>query len=196
MPWVRRSRSEPPLEPAPDGPSAEPTSLSEPPVREQRIPSTASMRRERRALSRWREIEIRDVGGLTVEMVRRDRFNPDLLVRRANDVLSLEQRLHELDALLMASVAARRGLGGAVQCRCGAPILPGAHFCSHCGRPAPGAPAVSTCGRCGQPLPADANFCASCGNSIAAEEYQALDETIDETMVRRWSPGEERIGEP
>ena len=46
-------------------------------------PTPHVLQRERRALGRRREIELRDVGGLAVEMVRRDRFNPDLLVSRA-----------------------------------------------------------------------------------------------------------------
>lgn len=194
MPWLRRSRPDGPPEAAAgdaDGAPA-PAQPPEAAAGEERVPSPARMRRERRMLVRRREIEIRDVGGLAVEMVRRDRFKPDLLVERAGDVLSIEQRLHELDALLMASMAARSGLGGAVQCRCGAQILPGAHFCSHCGRPAEGAPAPATCSHCGQALPADANFCASCGNSVAAEEYGREGGALDDTAVRRWGPGEER----
>ena len=54
-----------------------------------RVPPPSRMRRERRLLARRRETEIRDVGGLAVEMVRRDRFKPDLLLARANDVLSI-----------------------------------------------------------------------------------------------------------
>lgn len=52
-----------------------------------------------------------------------------------------------------------------------------------------------TCGHCGQPLPADVNFCASCGNSVAGDELQAVEDDLDETMVRRWSSGEERAGD-
>ncbi len=150
------------------------------------------MRRERRALAQRREIEIRDVGGLAVEMVRRERFRPELLVSRAGDVLALEQRLHELDSLLFDSVAARE-LRGAPPCRCGAPLVPGAHFCSHCGRPAPGTPPVVTCDHCRQPVPADANFCAACGNPVT--ELEPAQTEYEETIARRWSPGEERAGE-
>ncbi|MGH3114168.1 MAG: hypothetical protein ACRDOP_11965, partial [Gaiellaceae bacterium] len=56
-------------EPAPPTPPPEPD-----PVR---------LRRERRSLARQREIEMRDVGGLAVEMVRRDRWKPELLISRA-----------------------------------------------------------------------------------------------------------------
>jgi hypothetical protein len=150
------------------------------------------LRRERRSLAREREVELRDVGGLTVEMVRRDRFNPDLLVSRANDVLLLEQRIHELDALLSAELSVR-GLRHVTHCKCGAPLPPGVHFCSHCGRPAASAPAVRSCARCGQPLPAEANFCSSCGNAAAADEYSESGraDAVGSTLVRP-PPGEER----
>ena len=96
--------------------------------------------------------------------------------------------MQELDSLLAASEIAARGLG-AQQCRCGAPILRGSHFCSHCGRPAPETPPVATCSRCGQPLPADVNFCAFCGHAVAAEEFEAQ-EGVDSTMVEPPPPAE------
>jgi hypothetical protein len=150
------------------------------------------MRRERRILARRREIEIRDVGGLAVEMARRDRFKPDLLLARANDVLNLEQRMHELDGLMLAVATAPHGLRAMPTCRCGAPLLPGAHFCSNCGRPSAAAPPVQTCSHCGHPLPAETNFCSFCGNAIAAEELGGAD--VEDTMIRRWSAGEESQG--
>jgi Double zinc ribbon len=159
-------------------------------------PGPAELRRERRTLTRRREVELRDVGGLTVEMVRRDRFNPDLLVSRANDVLLLEQRIHELDSLLAAEISVR-GLRHVPHCKCGAPLPPGVHFCSHCGRPSASAPAIASCAHCGQPLPAEANFCPFCGNPVAAHEYGAGAQTPDfrdSTLVRP-GPGEERPDE-
>jgi hypothetical protein len=153
---------------------------------------SADLRRERRALARAREVEMRDVGGLTVEMVRRDRFNPDLLVSRANEVLELEQRIHELDALLAAEISVR-GLRSVVNCKCGAPLPPGVHFCSHCGRPAASAPAIRSCSHCGQPLAAEANFCSFCGNAVAADELEESDDLVDSTLVR---PPGERSPEP
>ena len=148
------------------------------------------MRRERRSLARQREVEIRDVGGLAVEMARRDHFSPELIFERANDVLRLEQRMHELDGFLIAFAAAPRGMRSMPTCRCNAPLLPGAHFCSNCGRPSAAAPPVLTCSHCGQPLPADTNFCAFCGNPVAAEELDRAPD-VDDTVVPRWSAGEE-----
>jgi len=157
----------------------------------------AEMRQERRELARRREIEMRDVGGLAVEMVRRDRFNADLLAARASDVLLLEQRMHELDSLLAAEISVR-GLRHVPHCKCGAPLPPGVHFCSHCGRPAASAPAVVACTHCGQSLPAEANFCPFCGNPVAdagyADEGARGTELPDSTLVRP-GPGEDRPGE-
>lgn len=182
MPWVRRPRR--PAEPVQEGPAVAPppAPVPEPP---NRLPRPGSMRRERRVLARRREIEIRDVGGLAVEMARRDRFRPDLLLERANDVLRLEQRMHELDGFLVALAAAPRGIRAMPTCRCGAPLLPGAHFCSNCGRPSAATAPVVTCSHCGQPLPAEANFCAFCGNAAASEELGTASADLDDTMVRR-----------
>jgi hypothetical protein len=148
----------------------------------QHEPDPVRLRRERRALAWQREIELRDVGGLAVEMVRRDRWKPELLMSRAGEVLTVEQRMHELDSLLAAEAAARN-FPNVAHCKCGAPLPPGVHFCSHCGRPAATAPPVVTCAHCGQPLPADANFCGFCGNTAVPQEYEPGVEQ-DETMVR------------
>jgi hypothetical protein len=191
MAWLRRSSFARPAGPAPPPPTASDGAPVDPLVR---VPTPRRMRRERHSLAHRREIEIRDVGGLAVEMVRRDRFRPELLIERANDVLLIEQRLNELDALLVASLAATRGpLRALPRCECGAPLPPGVHFCSHCGRPAPGSRPIAACSHCGQPLPADANFCAHCGNSAAAEQFEA--ELSDDTIVRPWPAGEERAGD-
>jgi hypothetical protein len=146
-------------------------------------PDPVRLRRERRSLARQREIEMRDVGGLAVEMVRRDHWKPELLISRAGEVLTVEQRMHELDSLLAAEVAARN-FPNVAHCKCGAPLPPGVYFCSHCGRPAATAPPVVTCAHCGQPLPAEANFCGFCGNAAVAQEYEPAAEALDETMVR------------
>ena len=118
----------------------------------------AALKREQRALLREREERIRDLGGLVFEMFRRDRFRVELVTERCADLVAVEERLSELDALLSAS---RRG---GLRCACGAPLAWGAHFCANCGRPA-GSPVVA-CARCGAPLPADVKFCSSCGSSV------------------------------
>jgi hypothetical protein len=176
--WTARPRYAAP----PPGEEAE-----EPPAAELPPPHPGRIRRERRRLVRRREQEIRDLGGLLLEMVRRDRLKESLLMERCGEILQLEQRMHELDALMANAAAASRGAGRAVPlCRCGAPLAPGSHFCAHCGRPAPGPPVVA-CRHCGQPLPAESNFCAFCGASAVADESGRGDP--DATIVR---PGGER----
>lgn len=122
------------------------------------LPPPGVLRRERRALLRVREERLRDLGGLMLEMYRRDRFREDLVAVRCNELLGLDARLHELEEML---AAARRRIP-AGRCLCGAPLPWASHFCPNCGRPAGGAPVVA-CAQCGHPLPADALFCAACG---------------------------------
>jgi len=135
-----------------------------------RVTTPGALRRERRALVRTREERIRDLGGLMLEMYRRDRFRQDLLVEQCLEVITIEERLREIDSGLEAAVTARRqGLG--VRCQCGAPIIWGSHFCANCGRPVGKEPVVS-CPNCGSALAADARFCPTCG-ATAPEEPPA-----------------------
>ena len=99
-------------------------------------------------------------------MVRRDEFREDLVYEQAAELIALEDRLHELEALLAAATPVRRTAPPA-RCVCGAPILWRQHFCANCGRPA--GEALVACASCGHALPADAKFCASCG-AVAAQE--------------------------
>jgi hypothetical protein len=131
------------------------------------LPPPGTIRRERRALIRAREERIRDLGGLALDMHRRNSFRQELLAEKAREILALEERLQELDSMLATATAARRP-GSAPRCACGAPILWGSHFCANCGRPT-GA-AVVTCASCGAPLPADARFCLNCGHVAESAE--------------------------
>ena len=98
------------------------------------LPHPGVLRRERRALLRVREERLRDLGGLMLEMYRRDQFRQDLLVDRCDELVALDERLQELDTLLAVAVSARRA-APAARCACGAPIVGGSHFCANCGRP-------------------------------------------------------------
>jgi hypothetical protein len=137
------------------------------------LPHPGQLRRERRALLRAREERLRDLGGLMLEMFRRDQFRQDLLVERCDELLALDERLQELDTLLAASVSARRP-APAARCACGAPLVWGSHFCANCGRPVSATPPVVSCAKCGAPLAADAKFCAVCGHSVSDELVEAL----------------------
>src|SRR2546427_11351590 len=69
------------------------------------LPPAGQLRRERRLLLNAREGKLRDLGGLMLEMYRRDQFRQDLLVDRCSELVQLEERLAELDALLTAAVS-------------------------------------------------------------------------------------------
>lgn len=97
-------------------------------------PPAGELRRERRALLRLREQKLRDLGGLSLEMYRRDRFREDLLLERCAELIGLEARIHELDVLLGRAQRAP-SVPKAVRCECGAPLLWGSRFCATCGRP-------------------------------------------------------------
>jgi hypothetical protein len=101
------------------------------PVR-RRLPPAAQLRRDRRALLRLREQRLRDLGGLMLEMYRRDQFRQDLLVERCSELVALEERLAELDSLLTTALSLRHR--PAARCECGTPILWGTRFCPACGR--------------------------------------------------------------
>ena len=87
-----------------------------------------------------REERLRDLGGLALEMYKRDRFNAGLVVERCAELVAIEARVHEIDAVLDGSARLRRG---SVTCVCGAPFLLGARFCATCGRPVAEAAAAS-----------------------------------------------------
>ena len=148
------------LRPTPEAPPQPATPARRP------LPPSGQLRRERRALLRQREERIRDLGGIVLEMIRRDEFREDLVYEQAAELIGLEDRLHELDALLAAATSVRRTPPSA-RCDCGAPILWGQHFCANCGRPA--GDAIVACTSCGRALAADAKFCASCGAGAAQE---------------------------
>jgi membrane protease subunit (stomatin/prohibitin family) len=126
-------------------------------------------------LLRVREERLRDLGGLMLEMFRRDQFRQDLLVERCDELIALDERLQELDTLLAAAVSVRRA-APAARCECGAPLVWGSHFCANCGRPAAATPPVVGCAQCGSALAADAKFCAVCGKAVElqAEALGAL----------------------
>ena len=96
-------------------------------------PPARELKRERKALLEVREERLRDLGGLALEMYKRDRFSAGLVVERCAELVAIEARVQEIDSLLDGTARIRRGGGGAV-CICGAPILLGARYCATCGR--------------------------------------------------------------
>ena len=119
-----------------------------------------------------REERLRDLGGLMLEMYRRDQFRQDLLVERCDELVALDERLQELDTLLAATASVRRA-APAARCTCGAPLIGGSHFCANCGRPVAATAPVVACANCGAAVSADAKFCAACGRAVTPEEQSA-----------------------
>lgn len=107
-----------------------------------------------------------------LEMFKRDRFNEELVGERCEELVGLEGRLHEIDAMLTQAAVSRHAPASSTRCHCGAPVPVGSHFCPNCGRPAGEAPVVA-CAQCGSPLPAEAAFCGRCGAATAEQEPEA-----------------------
>jgi len=97
------------------------------------LPPPGALRSERRTLLREREARLRDLGGLILEMFRRDQFRQELLIERCRDLLALDERLAEIETLLAAAVSRGR-VREAVHCECGGLLFWGARYCPQCGR--------------------------------------------------------------
>jgi hypothetical protein len=166
FPLLARFRRRPADDPLPDALAERRPSARRSP------PTPGALRRERRALLKAREERIRDLGGLMLEMYRRDHYREELVFEQCAELVGLEERILELDSLVAAAAAGRQPVGG--RCPCGAPLFSGVHFCPNCGRPA--GDAVVSCRQCGHPLAADAQFCAGCGTPAGdGEAEQAYD---------------------
>jgi len=71
-----------------------------------------------------------------VEMYRRDEYRDELLAEACAQVIAVDERVAEIEAVL----AARRRPSA---CECGAPVLAGARFCPSCGRGLTGTALIS-----------------------------------------------------
>jgi hypothetical protein len=167
FPFLRRRAAEHDSDATPR-PADDDARGTQPRVDRRRLPRAGHLRRERRMLLREREERIRDLGGLVLEMYRREGFRDDLVLDQCAELVELEARLNDVNDLL-AVIAGRPPLHLG-RCECGVPLLFGAHFCANCGRPA-GTTAVVACTSCGHALPADANFCALCGAAVEPEPW-------------------------
>jgi hypothetical protein len=128
------------------------------------------LRRERRTLHEAREQELRDLGGILLEMFKQNRFRQELLEEHCERLLEIDRRLFEIDSLLSAL---RRGLPPG-RCACGAPLVWGSHFCANCGRSLGDEPVVA-CDLCGHALAAGAAFCSNCGTAVAEPPLETID---------------------
>src|SRR4051812_6629959 len=77
------------------------------------VPTTAergSMRKRARRLARLREVQLRELGALVVEMRRLGRENPELVARKAGDLLALDEELRGLRAALGGGQTVEQGV--------------------------------------------------------------------------------------
>ena len=123
------------------------------------------LRRERRRFPKAREQSVRDLGGLTVEMIRRDAFKPELLQRRARAILALEDGVYDLEDALSDARHADPAVGSPTLCSCGSSNDDAPVFCTSCGRSLKQTTAVTSCAFCTAALPGGAQFCPSCGTA-------------------------------
>ena len=119
---------------ASDGESPSPPPATARAVR-RALPPAGQLRRERRGLLQLREARLRDLGGLMLEMYRRDQFRQDLLVDRCGELVTLEERLARARRAARRRGVARPGARPAARCECGAAVFWGSKFCAQCGRP-------------------------------------------------------------
>src|SRR5436189_6287484 len=157
-----------------------PAAAPQPEPRKPRPPTPGQVRRERKALARAREERIRDLGGLLLDMYKRDSLKPELFYEQCAEIIGIEERVQELDAAL--ATLTRRNLADANRCACGAPLARGAHFCANCGRPVDDE-AVVVCASCGHALAADASFCANCGRPAEAAQPGETGSAQEATMI-------------
>lgn len=103
------------------------------------VPTTAergAMRKRARRLGRLREVQLRELGALVVEMRRLGRENPQLVGRKAADLVALDEELRGLRAALgeghTAAQVVAAGVAGACR-RCDTLMGRDDRFCPHCG---------------------------------------------------------------
>lgn len=127
-------------------------------------PAAQALHDRRKRLVTARETSMRDLGGLMLEMYKRNRFREDLLLDKCEEVLAIEVEIAHIDQRLFqlspGTSAGQRPIG---RCECGSPILPGQNFCGVCGRAFSTLTQPRACARCGSGLRTSDSFCAACG---------------------------------
>jgi hypothetical protein len=131
-----------------------------------------SMRRRMRRLRRTREVLLRELGALVVEMQRLGRENPELVSRKASELIALDDELRGLRVALeeRRTVVEVVAAGVAGSCaRCGTLVATDDRFCSRCGLAVGAAAAPGDGAGPAEPAAAEAPPAAGAGGSPAAE---------------------------
>ncbi len=160
--------------------------------------TTGPLQDRRRRLVSAREATLRDLGGLMLEMYKRNRFREELLLDKCEEVLAIEVEIAHVDQRLFqlapATASGQRPIG---RCECSAPIMPGQNFCAVCGRAFATLTQPRTCGTCGSGLRTADAFCATCG-SAAPDMLAPVDvpiATIDAPSTDA-GPGDTMVSQP
>jgi hypothetical protein len=105
------------------------------------------MRRRIRYLNHLREVQLRDLGGFTLELHRFGREKPELIQAKLESAAQTDRELRELQMVLQGKVELREvrepGIGGACA-HCGAVYGSEDRYCSNCGEPLPGTGILET----------------------------------------------------
>ncbi|MBC7643981.1 MAG: zinc ribbon domain-containing protein [Thermoleophilia bacterium] len=128
--------------------------------------ASAQHHERRKRLVAARESTLRDLGGLMLEMYKRNRFREELLLDKCEEVLAIEVEIAHVDQRLFQLApptgSGQRPIG---RCECGVPILPGQNFCGVCGRSFGTLTQARNCAACGTGLRAADAYCPTCGTS-------------------------------
>lgn len=140
-----------------------------------RVSSAAAPLQDRkRRLLTARDATLRDLGGLMLEMYKRNRFREELLLDKCEEILAIEVEVAHIDQrLFQLSPPTAAGVRPIGRCECSSPILPGQNFCGVCGRAFTTLTQSRVCTRCGAGLRPGDSFCASCGTQ-APDVLEAL----------------------
>ena len=126
--------------------SPEPAGREQPAPDAAPTPDTAergAMRKRVRRLSRLREVQLRELGALVVEMRRLGRDNPELLSRKARETLGIDNELRRLRTALGERETLEQVVAAGV---------------------------AGTCERCATLMATDDRFCPRCGLAVEAKD--------------------------
>jgi hypothetical protein len=131
-----------------------------------------SMRKRVRKLSRTRDVLLRELGALVVEMRRLGRDNPELVERKAAEVLAVDEELRGLRTGLESRQTVEQIVTAGI---------------------------AGSCSRCGNLVGTDDRFCSRCGLGVvepAAAEPAVAEPTVAEPAVTEPAVAEPAVAEP